>query len=81
MSTCATCKHWGTAWREFDLCLGRCRRIPFILNATERPAPCESLQMKAEHRETQAFAQDAEEYDAWLLTKSSFGCTMYEPRT
>jgi hypothetical protein len=70
MNTCETCRHWECRFRghpDHDG-FGTCE----IADSDENGAtPGTGL----------AYAQDADNYHAWLKTKPNFGCVQWEAKT
>jgi hypothetical protein len=77
---CATCDHWEPR-NEYEaghgMGLGQCTNVPMFFDATEWNEDGEGRAFKPEYANCKAFAQDASDYRAYLLTKPDFGCVAH----
>lgn len=85
MNTCSTCKHWGDEKVAEDRFYGhqiedwKADGISFcgrILHTNEYRGDADGLQ---DHPDELAGVEDAEAYNAYLLTRAAFGCVLWEP--
>lgn len=79
--TCKTCKHWvrhNEYEREYDNGLGRCGLVKMLWDCTEWKNDVEGRVLKKEYEHIKAFAKDASDCRAYLLTTPDFGCISHE---
>lgn len=79
---CGNCKHWGFPdeddwlYRKTHGILKKCMKIPLMYDAYEWVKDKDTLEFK--DPSILAFAQDASDYRAELITKKEFFCNMWE---
>lgn len=80
-ATCETCRWWETTADEYDerwkSGVRRCMKIPMFWDSTKWDDDGERRILVSD---SLAFAQDASDYSAVLLTLPNFGCVMHQPR-
>lgn len=83
MKHCETCKHWGGP-EEPDYNpikgLGRCGLVPLMWDSGGWDDEGENWVLRPEFEGRLAFAQDASDYSAYLLTFPTFGCVQHEEK-
>jgi len=90
---CKDCKHWENQKDDFNgaFALGRnfgkCKKVKMLWSSTEWQETKEldeygqevdRLVLLDEYKNCKAFAQDASDYHAYLITTSDFGCVQFE---
>lgn len=83
MTTCNTCKHWGSD-RDLQEVPGvrSCTAVPMYWEVTDWGDKSNDYKrtLKPEYANTKAFVQDGSDYSATLLTLPDFGCVMHQPK-
>ena len=84
MGNCKTCIHWSKdnlGRVEKYLGLGICKNVRLFSESVDRvDLKKQEWHLSKEAADKLAFAQDAEYYEAYLLTKPEFGCVQYEAK-
>lgn len=90
---CKDCKHWANQKNDFDSAkalgrnFGKCKKVKMLWDSTEWKGRKEldedgdefyRLVVSDEYKNCKAFAQDASDYRADLITTSDFGCVQFE---
>lgn len=90
---CESCRHWSrNGMQEYGstvgasiglvsvrLDLGRCMWVPLFWEATEGGTETSGRVVLEEYKDRKAFAQDAEDFCAFLITRPDFGCVSHDP--
>lgn len=82
MNLCQTCKFWNRETEygsEYDLGLGRCKRIPEFWMATTWDDEGERV-LSPEFADCKAFSQDGSDYHSVLYSAPDFGCVMHQAK-
>ena len=83
METCKTCRNWEPPENDSfgDVPgVGRCGAVPHYWDAGDWDDMGERRILKPEYKDVLAFAQDASDYRASLMTMPNFGCVMHARR-
>lgn len=82
MRTCETCKHWfkNKDYEDYPIRgLGICENVPMLWEATKWNDDGDRILID-KCKDKKAFAQDASDYSAYLLTRNDFGCVSHEDK-
>lgn len=92
---CKDCKYWANQEDDFDSSkalgrdFGKCKKVKMLWDSTEWKKTKELDEdgdevyrrvILDEHKNCKAFAQDASDYLADLITTSDFGCVQFEQK-
>lgn len=84
MNQCKDCRYWGArlmhGYVPKDVSLARCGKVRMLFNSWHFDKDTQKHVIDDDAQGVLAFAADASDYIAQLLTLPEFGCVMFKPK-